>query len=211
MTVNKTFKDQLKAAYDADAKRRTDNAKKRDQWKLDARQHFADAVKGEGKKTVLEIGSGAGLDAKYLHDQGLDVLATDLSPNMVAACKKQGLAAQVVDVYDLEKLGRRFDAIYSLNVLLHVPPTDLRHVLTAISNCLQENGLFFYGVYGGQNKEETYTDPTRMNMPRYFSFLEYKTLLQFISPLFAIVSQEIVDLKHDQAGLHFQSLLLRKK
>jgi cyclopropane fatty-acyl-phospholipid synthase-like methyltransferase len=211
MTAGKTFKEQLKAAYDADANRRTGNAKKRSQWKLDARQRFADLLKNEGKKTILEIGAGAGLDAKYFQDQGLEVLATDLSPNMVEACKKLGLLAQVIDLYNLEKLGRTFDAIYSLNVLLHVPQADLAQVLTTISSCLSQNGLFFYGVYGGMNKEETHTDPTRMNMPRYFSFLEDETLRRLVSPIFDIISSEIIDIGDDQAGLHFQSLLLRKK
>jgi len=130
---------------------------------------------------------------------------------MIDACKKLGLKAAVIDLYDLEKLGQRFDAIYSLNVLLHVPPQDLEHVLTAISNCLQPNGLFFYGVYGGTNKEEMDTDPTRMNMPRYFSFLDDESLLKVTPSLFTIVNSEVIDIGDSQAGLRFRLLLLREK
>jgi cyclopropane fatty-acyl-phospholipid synthase-like methyltransferase len=211
MTARKNFKDELRAAYDSDAKRRTNNAKRRSQWKLNARQQFADLAKSEDKKTILEIGAGAGLDAKFFQKQGFEVLATDLSPNMVDARRIIGLSAQAIDIYDLEKLGRKFDAIYSLNVLLHIPSEDLEQVLTTINNCLRENGLFFYGVYGGTNKEETFTDPTRMNMPRYFSFLDDETLLRVISPFFEVVKSEDIDIGDDQAGLYFQSLLLRKK
>jgi cyclopropane fatty-acyl-phospholipid synthase-like methyltransferase len=211
MAIEKAFKDGLRAAYDADATRRTNNAKKRSKWKLDARQQFADLLKHEDKKSILEIGAGAGLDAKFFQEEGLEVLATDLSPNMVAECRKIGLVAQVADIYDLKKLDRQFDAIYSLNVLLHVPPEDLDEVLSAIHGRLNINGVFFYGVYGGKNKEETRTDPTRMNMPRYFSFLDDDTLVSRTSVLFNVVKSDTIDIGDEQAGLHFQSLLLRKK
>lgn len=211
MATEKNFKDALRAAYDADAIRRAKNTKVRSQWKLDARQQFANLAKKEGKKTVLEIGAGAGLDAKFFQEEGFEVLATDLSTNMVAECKNIGVTAQVMDIYDLGRFNRKFDAIYSLNVLLHIPPEDLDRILLAIKSTLNKNGLFFYGVYGGISKEETHTDPTRMNMPRYFSFLDDNTLLNHISPLFKVVESGSVDIGDEQNGLHFQSLLLRKR
>lgn len=83
--------------------------------------------------------------------------------------------------------------------------------LTAIANCLQPDGLFYYGVYGGVDKEEVHTDPTRMNMPRYFSFLNDGSLLEAVSSIFNVVSSDTIDLKDSQGSLHFQSLLLRRK
>jgi cyclopropane fatty-acyl-phospholipid synthase-like methyltransferase len=80
MIIDKNFKDQLRAAYDTDANRRTANSAVRSDWKLAARQQFADAMKLENKKTILEIGAGVGTDAKYFQEQGFEVLATDLSP-----------------------------------------------------------------------------------------------------------------------------------
>ncbi len=211
MTIDNGFKDQLRAAYDADAQRRVNNSSGRDDWKLVARQKFVDLAKHEGKKTILEIGAGVGLDAKYFQDQGLKVLATDLSPKMIQACKELGLQAQVIDIYELDQLNRKFDAIYSLNVLLHVPPQDLEQVLNTVSGCLQPSGIFYYGVYGGVSKEDMHTDPSRMNMPRYFSFLNDESLLKAATSVFSVVSSDVVDLKGSQWGLHFQSLLLRKR
>ena len=59
------FKQQLKVAYDKDALRRDSAEGKRDQWKLDLRQQFVELLKKENKNTILELGSGAGLDAKF--------------------------------------------------------------------------------------------------------------------------------------------------
>jgi cyclopropane fatty-acyl-phospholipid synthase-like methyltransferase len=209
--MDENFKDQLIAAYDADASRRADDTKKRSEWKREARQQFANFARSKNKKSILEIGAGAGLDSKFFQDQGFEVLATDLSPKMADECKKLGLSAKAIDLYDLEQLGRKFDAIYSLNVLLHVPPQDLVQVLSTISNCLRPDGLFFYGVYGGIHKENTFTDPNQMNMPRYFSFLDDQTMVKTASTVFDVVKTETIDIGDDPLGLHFQSLLLRKK
>lgn len=213
MTSDSDFKIQLRAAYDADARRRTDNEKTRQAWKLAARQRFADQAKADGKKTVLEIGAGVGVDSVFFKSQGFDVLATDLSPQMVHECQQKGLNAEVLDIYELSKLGQRFDAIYSLNVLLHIPKSDLPHVLKLIHDALNPNGVFFYGVYGGPEKEETFTDPSKMNLPRFFSFLSDETQSKMAAPYFEVIESKAVGTndKHNEHGLHFQSLLLRKK
>lgn len=210
MVDKKTLKAQLIAAYDADAQRRMDNANSRAAWKVAARKKFANLVKAEGKITVLELGAGAGLDSVYFKGQGLDVLATDISPKMVELCRQNGLNAAALDLYEVGNLHRQFDAIYSLNVLLHVPKDDLHEVLGVIHNALTPDGIFFYGVYGGTNKETVFTDPKRMNLPRFFSFFDDKALQHAVAPLFKVISSDTVDV-NDESGLHFQSLLLRKK
>ncbi len=205
------FKKQLKIAYDKDAQRRDSAEGKRDQWKLDVRQQFIDLLNRESKKTILELGSGAGLDAKFFQENGFDVLATDLSNEMVKMAKVRGLKAKVVDLYNLSKLGKTFDAIFSLNVLLHVPRKDLGHVLENICNALNKDGVFFYGVYGGKDEEVVFTDKSKMNLPRFFSFLTDKTLLQAVSERFISLDYQKIDIKGSQPGLHFQALFLRKK
>jgi SAM-dependent methyltransferase len=208
---NDDFKQQLRTAYDADAERRVTGGDSREVWKLDARTNFASLAKQEGKKTILEIGAGAGHDSAYFQSQGFEVLATDLSPQMVEACKRNGVKAQVLDLYELASLGRKFDAIYSLNVLLHVPREDLRRVLHGIHEALTPNGLFFYGVYSGVEKEETFTDPSKMNLPRFFSFLADDTLEEVASEEFDIIDSKAISFEKYKDGLHFLSLLLRKK
>lgn len=102
------FKLQLRKAYDKDALRRDVEEKVRDGWKLVVRQDFVDVLKREGKKTILELGSGAGLDAKYFQDMGFDALATDLSSEMVKKCLMRGVRAKKVDLYNLKSLKKIF-------------------------------------------------------------------------------------------------------
>lgn len=206
----KTIKSDLQAAYDADAERRAAAAGKREHWKLDARQAFVDLLKKENKKTILEIGAGTGSDSKFFQNMGFDVLATDLSPEMAKTCALSGLNATCFDLYELERLGKKFDAIYSMNVLLHTPKKDLETVLTGISNSLEPKGVFFYGVYGGIDEEKTMVDKRKMDMPRFFSFLSDESLLAIARSKFEIIDFETIDFGSDIPGLHFQSLFLRK-
>ncbi len=207
----KNFKKELKIAYDADAKRRDAAEGKRDQWKLDLRQYFVDLLKKENRKTVLELGAGAGLDSLFFKKNGLDVLATDLSKEMVKMCKKRGLNAVELDLYSLDELNRKFDATFSLNVLLHVPRKDIKKTLDSIWNSLNENGIFFYGVYGGMDEEKIIIDKSKMGLPRFFSFLSDDTLLNLVKEKFETIKFETIDIGSKIPNFHFQSLFLRKK
>ena len=205
------FKKQLIKAYNKDAKRRDSAEGKRGQWKLDIRQQFIDLLKKENKRTILELGSGAGLDAKFFQDNGFDVLATDLSPEMVKACRKRKLNAKIVDLYNLSKLRKTFDAIYSMNVLLHIPRKDLDDILENVYQILNAGGVFFYGVYGGRDKETIITDKTRMGLPRFFSFLSDASLLNVVKDKFTVINFQTIDIKSKKPDFYFQSLFLRKR
>jgi cyclopropane fatty-acyl-phospholipid synthase-like methyltransferase len=204
------FKKQLIIAYDADAKRRS-NEKRRAQWKLDVRQQFADLLKKEKKETILELGSGAGIDAKFFQDSGFKVLATDLSEEMVKMCKKRDLNAKVIDLYNLSSLNTTFDGIYSMNVLLHVPKADLAGVLWEIHKTLNEKGIFFYGVYGGVDEDKIITDKSKMNLPRFFSYLSDESLLNVVKDLFEVIEFKVVDSGSGKPNFYFQSLFLKRK
>lgn len=69
---------------------------------------------------MLEIGCGEGRDAKYLLDNGFDVLATDISPNAVSFCRREfhqwAEHFQVLDCIS-ERLEEKFDFIYAIAVV----------------------------------------------------------------------------------------------
>lgn len=205
------FKIQLKTAYNADAQRRKDNENNRESWKLRCRESFTELLKANNFNTVLELGSGVGLDATYFKSLGFDVLATDLSEDMISSCKEKGLNAEIIDMYELGKLGRVFDGIYSMNVLLHTPRNDLKLVLTSIENALSSKGLFFYGVYGGKDIEKVITDNKKIGLPRFFSFLSDATLQELVSDTFDILKFEAIETGGEEPWFHFQAMYLQKK
>lgn len=196
----------LRAAYDAGAERREASGKS--PWKLAEREAFLGRLKEHGLGRLLEIGAGTGQDSLYFHENGLEVVAVDLSPAMVAHCREKGLDAQVMDFLGLDFPPGSFDAVYALNCLLHVPNGDFPAVLNTIHTLLRPGGLFFVGVYGGGPlQEEGFFEEDDHDPPRFFSFRSDEQLREFADA----AAFDIVDFHVVGAGeSRFQSLTLRR-
>jgi SAM-dependent methyltransferase len=194
----------LRAAYDGGAERR--DALTKEPWKLAERAAFLQRLQREGSTRLLEIGAGTGQDSVYFRDNGLDVVATDLSPAMVRHCRAKGIDARVMDFLHLDFPPARFDAVHAMNCLLHVPNADLPTVLATIRSVLHPGGLFFLGVYGGERFEGIH-DRDVHDPPRFFAIRSHDEIQEYAGRYFEIVDFHVVELEDDNA---FQSLTLRR-
>lgn len=95
---------------------------------------------------VLEINCGTGEDARWMADQGANVLATDISPEMVAETKRKcgdGVRTEIADMREVSQwVGEeKFDLIFSnfggVNCLSY---TDLEKALNDLSKQLSPGG-----------------------------------------------------------------------
>ncbi|WP_020578098.1 class I SAM-dependent methyltransferase [Actinopolymorpha alba] len=193
----------LRTAYDGGAAARDQWEKS--PWKVRERATFLDRLRAEKCGRLLEVGAGTGQDSLFFQENGLEVVATDLSPSMVERCREKGLDARVVDFLSLDFPPGSFDAAYALNCLLHVPNADLPAVLRAIREVLRPGGLFFLGVYGGQEGEGR-VEVDQHNPPRFFSWRTDEQIQQYARQAFEIVDFQVVE----EDGIRFQSLTLRR-
>ncbi|MEV4534541.1 class I SAM-dependent methyltransferase [Asanoa sp. NPDC049518] len=192
----------LRAAYDARATWR--DGLDKEPWKRKERQAFRDRLAPGAR--LLEIGAGTGQDSAYFQDEGLAVVAADLSPAMVEHCRAKGIEAHVMDFLRLEFPAGSFDAVYALNCLLHVPNHDLPAVLASTRTVLRPGGLMFIGVYGGHESYEGPIESDEHVPPRFFSSRTDEQLLRFATDAgFDIVDFHPVDTGR---GHRFQSLTL---
>ena len=201
----------LRQAYEQNAGRRDESDLQ--EWKLELRQRFADLLHSEGKQTLLEIGAGPGRFGLFFKQQGLDVICTDLSPEMVRLCQQKGLAAHVMDFLHLDFPDASFDAVFALNCLLHVPKADLPAVLAEIRRLLRPGGLFYMGVYGGNNFEGIRTNDDH-EPKRFFALYTHEGMQAVVSAQFGIVSFDVIPMQKNADGspanYHFQSMILRR-
>ena len=195
--------DQIRTAYDGRAAWR-DLQEKAD-WKQAERAGFLRRLQDEGCSRLLEVGAGTGQDSVFFRDHGLDVVAIDLSPAMVARCREKGIDGRVMDVARLGFPPDSFDAVYTLNCLLHVPNARLPAVLEAIAGLIRPGGLLFLGLYGGRD-EEGIADDDNYDPPRFFSWRTDEQIQQFARRRFDIVDFHVVAPERQ----HFQSLTLRR-
>ena len=202
------FRANIKKYYDEEAVLRDSKTIKAD-WKTAVRSDFCALIKYEDKKTLLELGAGAGYDSRFFTDSGLAVTAVDISSEMVKKCKEKSIEAYELDFYNLADLNRSFDCVYAINTLLHVPKTDLPDVLKGINSVLNPQGLFYMGVYGGEDSESEFVKIEVSDAPRYFSFYSEETLKAMLKKEFEIISFESFAV--GDGNEIFRSITLRKR
>ena len=191
----------LRASYDGAAAER--DTLPRHQFKLDERALFLDRLRAVQAKTLLEIGAGTGQDAVFFAEDGLDVVAVDLSPEMVAHCRAKGLEAYERDFLHLGFEPASFDGVYAMNCLLHVPNADLPEVLRAVRDVLKPGGLLFVGVWGGVSQEGILADD-RQRPRRFFALRTDEELFRFARESFEVIDFHATDFE----GQRLQSLTL---
>ncbi|GAA2842262.1 class I SAM-dependent methyltransferase [Nonomuraea rubra] len=195
----------LRAAYDGGAERREGSGKS--PWKVAEREAFLGRLREHGCGRLLEVGAGTGQDSLCFQENGLEVVAVDLSPAMVAHCRKKGLDARVMDFLGLDFAPGSFDAVYAFNCLLHVPNSDFPAVLDTIRTLMRPGGLFYVGVYGGGSlRDEGVFEEDDHDPPRFFSFRDDEQLQEFARTSFEVVDFHTVGADESR----FQSMTLRR-
>ncbi len=132
---------------------------------------------------VLELGSGPGNISRFLLDSrpDLNLLATDVAPNMVKAIKKNCPEAttMVLDVRDLDKLEKTFDAVVCGFILPYILHEDLASFFGALSRVCRSGAALYLSFVNGNPKKSNYqTGSTSLRVYfNYHSITQIKKLL----------------------------------
>ncbi len=205
VTETMQFTDALVKTYEKYAHERASHSP--DEFKVQERSEFLKFLKNEERKTLLEIGCGPGRDAQFFQSQGLQVFAVDNTPTMVELTTEKGIRARVLDCYDLDEIDETFDAIYTMNCLLHIPKRDFDRVLRLITGRLNENGLMYLGLWGDQDFEGIW-EKDKYEPKRFFSFWKTEVLLEVLQRFFRL---EYYRRLEPHEGRIFNSLIVRKR
>ena len=177
-----------------------------DEFKIQERSEFLKFLKAEERDTLLEIGCGPGQDAQFFQSQGFQVLAVDNTPTMVQLTAEKGIPAQVLDCYDLDQIDEHFDAVYTMNCLLHIPKRDFDQTLHLISRRLNKGGLMYLGLWGDENFEGIW-EQDQYEPKRFFSFWKTEALLEVLQRFFRL---EYYRRLEPHEGRIFNSFIIRK-
>ena len=191
-------------AYDNDAPRRM--KAKQQPWKKKERKVFLSYLQQEKKKTLLENGAGTGKDSSYFKKNRLRVTALDISPEHIRYCKKRRLRVILLDIYKLHTLRKKYDAVYSMSSLVHIPKKDMGRILSKIKRVLKPGGLFYIGMYGGVDVEGVYKKD-HCRPKRFFSLYKTPDLLLIVQKYFKL--EYFRNLTPFKDGV-YQSMILRK-
>ena len=208
------MKENIVSYYNKEADSRNKSIKA--DWKINIREEFCNLLKKENKKTLLELGAGTGNDSKYFMENGFIVTALDISSEMVKKCQEKSIEAYVLDFYELASMNRSFDCIWAINSLLHVPKSDLSHVLKEIYSVLEGDGLFYMGLYGKKlnDLECEIIAKEISDSPRFYAFHTEKYLKSMLERYFQIIRYEGIEFDIDKSKSTeveiFHSLTMKK-
>lgn len=176
-------------------------------WRKQERERFLALLKEGHGRTLLEVGAGTGKDSAFFKDNGLQVISTDISPEMAGLCRAKGLPVCLVDFCHLAFVAESFDAVFASSCLLHVSKKELPGVLRDIRAVLKPAGLLFMGMYGGQASEGVWEDDVYVPK-RFFSIYTDGQIQGIVLALFEILRFETLQLREGEP--HRQSLILRR-
>ena len=116
--------------------------------------YLMEAVKilGLSNGRVLDLGCGAGVDAKYLAENGFKVEAVDLNERSVEEIKKlcSGLSVSVIqkNVADYDIVSNTYQLIIAWNILSFLTKNESRKILLDIQEGLTKDGIFVFSLFG---------------------------------------------------------------
>ncbi|MDD9267996.1 class I SAM-dependent methyltransferase [Paenibacillus sp. GCM10023248] len=199
------MKQVLRTSYDQQARQR--NGESMQGWKIEELDRFLTRLGGSGK-TVLDLGSGPGHQAEYLREHGCEVICIDLSEEMVGICREKGFEAHAMDFYDLHLSPASFDAVWSMNTLLHVPKSSLVQVLQNVERVLKPDGIFYMGLYGGYESEGIWENDS-YRPQRFFAFYEDERIQKKVGEVFEVEHFAVLPMADMQPD--YQAIIARKK
>jgi SAM-dependent methyltransferase len=170
------------------------------------REAFIGVLQAEGRRSVLEVGTGPGRDGTALAQAGLDYTGVDLAPASVAACRALGLDARVGSVLDLPFADCTFDAGWTMSTLLHVADADLDTALAELVRVLRPAAPLAVGLWGGKDLEEGPQGESAHGPARFFSFRSDEKVRAALGRHGTLECWETWE---DSAELHYQFAVLR--
>lgn len=207
MTDYRSVASELKRAYDAKAEQRDKNPIRK--WQKELWVQYLQNLQDEGLTSLLEVGAGTGQAAHFFQGAGLEVVCTDLSPEMVRLCREKGLEAYEMDFLKLDFQDGRFDGLFAQNCLLHVPKKDFADVLQEIRRVVRPEGLIFIVMHGGRSsegvREEDFYEPKR-----FYALYTDDELRRILERFFLILSFQTIA-RDEESATCSQAILLRNR
>lgn len=149
------------------------------------------AYGGTPRPKILDLGSGAGYDAKILSNFGAKVVGVDISEKLVDIANQNVPECKffVGDIADsMTKLGR-FDGVVCLATIIHIDIQKMKQTLKNMADVLKKGGLLLISSCDGIGKsaEKSYVSIDGDAYDRDFNNYNASELCAFAYPTLKLV------------------------
>lgn len=121
--------------------------------RVEQRERFIALLKTESRHSVLEIGTGMGLDGLQFVRAGIHYTGVDLSEEHVRRSRAKGLDVSVASARHLPFADGTFPAAWTMSTLLHVPASDIDGVLCELVRVTAPGAPIAVGLWSGEDVE----------------------------------------------------------
>lgn len=126
------------------------------------------------KSKVFEIGSGDGLNAKFIESLDFDVTASDTADDFIEATQKQGVKTIKFDVIE-DEFPEKYFGIFCWRVFVHFTKEDALKVIQKVYETLEDNGIFIFNAINREIKDIDnewidFEGEYHMGAERYYSY-----------------------------------------
>jgi SAM-dependent methyltransferase len=173
----------VSAYYNEEA--RDPDARSIDPQRAERRSSFLGRLISESRRSLIEVGTGPGNDARAFLRAGLRVSGVDLSEVYVAIAREKGIDAQQASILALPFEDASFDAAWTMSTLVHVANTEVAAALSELNRVPFPGGLAAIGVWASAEDvdiERTYENEA-IGMTRFFSLRTDASLRQLLASL----------------------------
>lgn len=119
--------------------------------RVDARSRFIERLKLEGRRVLVDIGCGPGVDTTAFAEAGLRSIGVDLSLGPLQLARKSGRVCLQASVLKLPLAQRSCDAAWTMSTLVHLDDDQTHAAIEQIRNVLVPGSPLAVGLWGGHD------------------------------------------------------------
>lgn len=139
----------LQDYYEQEAQRRLRKAPRG--RRLDVRAQFLELLADEGRRSILELGAGPGLDGQAFLSAGHRFVGLDLAHGNGLLAADIGVRVIQASVVALPIRPSSFDAGWSLSTLMHLDASEAARSADEFVDALRPGSPFIIGVWGSES------------------------------------------------------------
>ncbi len=145
--------DELRAYYEQEAILRYRVGQPLRAGRVEVRDDFLHLLSREGRRSVIDFGSGPGRDAGAFREAGHEVVGVDLALGNARLAAEAGLRVVPASITAVPLRSSSIDAGWSLSTLMHLDADDARRAVEEMMRVLVPGAPLLVALWG--REEET--------------------------------------------------------
>ena len=134
---------------------------------------------------IFEIGSGNGINAKFIESLGFDVTASDTASAFIKATQNTGVKTIRFDALK-DNFPEKYYGIFCWRVFVHFTKDDALTIMQKVYDALEDNGIFIFNAINRETRpvDDEWVDfdnEYKMGEERFYSYFKQSDLDDMIS------------------------------